>query len=205
MGEKIFTPFINVTNGLIKTALYAIEKPAAFLRLTTAGIAFISTTAHTSGILKNKSIPDKEKKFLVPQEIINGTISLITFFSIATSFEKFGELLVDKGIIISKTAKNIPQFKKGIAMLFSICGTVLAFNLITPLLKNPLTVLFQKITKSKEPVKKLDVTIPSLKINNNLSLTNTNPFKNFEISLQTGILPQKTNHIIHNLGLNITR
>jgi hypothetical protein len=174
---------------ITKSAKYALEKPAPFLRYTTFVIYLISMAAQGGGIVINKDIPKKEKNFLLLQELVNGALELATFMTIATGFENWGRKLAEKGIIVgSKVGKNAATFNKGVTMLFSIAGTVLAFNLVTPLLRNPIINLIQKISGKKAGPEKQELTkpiLPSLQINPNIKYNNTNPFKGFERTIQT--------------------
>ena len=187
-----------LSNIITKSAQWAMDKPAAFLRYTTAVIYLISTAAQSYGIVTNKDVPKKEKNFLLLQELVNGALELGTFLTIATGFENWGRNLVDKGVIIGeKVAKANPTFRKGVTMAFSIFGTVLAFNLVTPLLRNPIIHMIQKkFGKGKEMTEDLKTytqpILPSVGINNNFKFNNNNPFANFEKSIQTGKLPVRT-------------
>lgn len=185
-----------LSNLIEKSAKFALEKPAPFLRYTTAIIYMISTAAQSGGIIINKDLPKKEKNFLLLQEVINGVLELGTFMTIATGFEKFGRTLVDKGKIVgAEVAKNNPTFKKGVAMLFSIAGTIVAFNLVTPLLRNPIIHMIQKIAgKGKTDPKNVELTrpiLPNIKLNPTVKFNSHNPFANFQQSLHTNKLPSR--------------
>lgn len=163
---------------------YALDQPAPFLRYTTAVIYAISTAAQSGGLVINKSIPPEEKKFLLLQEIINGALELGTFLTIATGFENLGRKLVDKGVIVAaETAKANPAFRKGVAMAFSLFGTIVAFNLVTPLLRNPIAAVIQSKFMKKKIDDKQQLTrpmLPSYQLNSNVRVVNNNPFANFE-------------------------
>lgn len=185
-----------LSNFIAKSATYALEKPAPFLRYTTAVTYLISTAAQGGGIIINKDLPKKEKNFLLLQELINGALELGTFMTIATGFENLGRKLVDSGKVVgSEIAKNNPTFRKGVAMLFSIAGTIVAFNLVTPLLRNPIIALIQKFTgKGKTDKKNVELTrpiLPNLKLNPHLKFNTTNPFSNFQQSIHTNKLPSR--------------
>jgi hypothetical protein len=180
-------------NLIEKMSIYGIEKPAPFLRYTTAVIYAISTVAQAVGLKLNKDIPDNEKKFLMIQECVNGALELATFMTIATGFENLGKKLAEKGAIIGAEAakKNPVAFTKGVTMLFSIIGTIVAFNLVTPLIRNPLAAFLQKKMGTGPDKEQLTRPIlPSLKLDPQIKVNKTNPFNNFERVQTTGKLPK---------------
>ncbi|MGD9580199.1 MAG: hypothetical protein AB7V50_02400 [Vampirovibrionia bacterium] len=178
-----------LSNIISQTAKYAQDQPAPFLRYTTAAIYLISTAAQSAGIVGNKELPKKEKNFLLLQEIINGALELGTFMTIATGFESLGAKLVDKGLVVgTNLAKNQPGFKKGMAMLFSLVGTIVAFNLVTPLLRNPIIHLIQKITGKKNNTQNEELTkpiLPGINIVQKNHLNDINPFSQFESTMKS--------------------
>lgn len=184
-----------LSDWLTKSAQYALDKPAPFLRYTTFVIYLISMAAQAGGIVINKDIPKKEKDFLMLQEVVNGALELGTFMTIASGFEKLGKNLAEKGVIVgSQVGKNAAMFNKGITMLFSIIGTVLAFNLVTPLLRNPIINLIQKKFKKKVNTENQELTrpiLPSLKLNPEIKFNNQNPFAHFETAVQANKLPAR--------------
>lgn len=185
-----------LSNLIGKAAVYAKDNPAPFLRYTTAAIYLTSTAAQSSGIMINKEIPKKEKNFLLLQEIINGVLELGTFMTIATGFENLGGKLVDKGLIIgTELAKNQPAFRKGMAMLFSLVGTIVAFNLVTPLLRNPIINLIQKFSGKKNDPKTEELTkpiLPGAPLAQKGHFNQSNPFSQFEKTMKTGHLINKS-------------
>lgn len=184
-----------LSNLISKAAVFAKDNPAPFLRYTTAAIYTISTAAQSSGIMINKEIPKKEKNFLLLQEIINGVLELGTFMTIATGFETLGKNLVEKGLIVgTELAKNQPAFKKGMAMLFSLVGTIIAFNLVTPLLRNPIINMVQKFMGKKNDPKTVELTkpiLPGAPLAPKSQFSHSNPFGQFEKSMQTNQIPRK--------------
>ncbi|MEW5821046.1 MAG: hypothetical protein AB1782_12715 [Cyanobacteriota bacterium] len=180
---------------ITKSAKFALEKPAPFLRYTTFVIYLISMAAQGCGIVINKDIPKKEKNFLLLQELVNGALELATFMTIATGFENWGKKLAEKGIITgTQIGKNAATFNKGVTMLFSIIGTVLAFNLVTPLLRNPIINMIQKISGKKTSPEKQDLTkpvLPTLQVSPAIKYNANNPFANFEQTIRTNKIPPR--------------
>lgn len=184
-----------LSNAITNAASYAYNNPAQFLRYTAAGTYSLSTMMQAYGISKNKNIPEKEKSFLIPQELFNGALQLATFLTIATSLENWGRKLAQQGKIVAKTGvPNTPGFINGIAVAFSLIGTVLSFNLVTPLLRNPIAYYIQKKRAQKVDIETEFLTrpmIPSLRLNDSIKYNNSNPFTTFEMIHQTGCLPAK--------------
>lgn len=185
-------------NAITKAAVYAMDQPAPFLRYTAAGTYTLSTLVQAAGVAMNPKIPQKEKNFLIPQELINGALQLITFLTLATTLENWGKRLAEKGIIVASNAsQNGPTFIKGVAVLFSIVGTVLAFNVLTPLIRNPVAHYIQKKMGKKATPEQTDMTrpiIPAVRFSSGKVFSNTSPFAGFENSIQSGKLPVKVNY-----------
>ena len=60
----------------------------------------------TVAIVVNKKIPNKDKKFLIPQEVADGLVNTILFALFTRSFTKFGEKLVHSGRMATKELAN---------------------------------------------------------------------------------------------------
>lgn len=159
------------SNLISKFAEYNLDNPANFLKLTGAFGAFISCVCQTTALAINKSVPAKEKKFLIPQEITDGAINVSIYLVLASIFKGIGESLVDNAKIlpkylpeslrnpkeikrllevenlpkdIAKFADPIKRHKKGMAVLTSIVGSVIAANIVTPLIRNKIAAQVQK-------------------------------------------------------------
>lgn len=179
-----------LSNHLTNAAMYAYNNPAQFLRYTAAGTYTLSTLMQAGGIAKNKSIPEKEKSFLIPQELLNGALQLTTFLTLATSLENWGRKLAQQGKILAKAGvPNTPRFINGVAVAFSLIGTVLSFNLVTPLLRNPIAYYVQKKRGQKLDVEKQSLTEPLILasgFDHSIKYNNSNPFITFEKINQAG-------------------
>lgn len=139
LSQKLIDTFI------IKPAKFYMDKPAKFLTYSLGFLYGAGTVGQVIALMTDKKIPEKEKKFLIPQEIINGTLELGTYLLIATRCEKLFKTLASKGMIAVKGAQGVnPTFVKSMEVLGSLVGAVLTLNFITPILRNPITSFVQK-------------------------------------------------------------
>ena len=138
-----------VKKNIIKAAESCYKAPANFWQ--TAAITTISVyhLAQIAIVGMNKNTPKKEKAFLIPQEIIDGIINLITFVVFAASFKKIGRNLVKKGIIIPKE-RNKEIFTEEFATTTNLIGSLLAVNVVSPIIRNKLGADVQKIFIKKQ-------------------------------------------------------
>lgn len=169
---------------ITKQAKYALENRAKFLTLTLAILYASGTAGQAISLYTNKKIPEKEKRFLIPQEIVNGVLEVVTFLAIASRFEKWGKSLAEKGVIVGEgLAKGDAGFVKAVTVLFSLVGTILALDFVTPLIRNPLTILLQKHifkTKIEDKEQLTRPMLPSISLNTNIKFNPNNPFRYFE-------------------------
>jgi len=134
----------------------------------------LSCMAYTGAILFNKGIPSDQKKFLVPQELADGVINVSLFWLITSKFNKIGQKLVNEGKVLpnalkervleirAKHGKDLPletfekhlkesghigkfrEFQRSFPALISITGSVIAANIVTPIVRNFVASKFQK-------------------------------------------------------------
>ncbi|MCQ2957469.1 MAG: hypothetical protein MJ180_01045 [Candidatus Gastranaerophilales bacterium] len=102
LGKRIFTHFCQ----------QGIADRANFLKnVAVAGWA-LSSLAQTCAIIFNDKIPSKEKKFLIPQEIIDGIANVTLFWFISSKATDFGKkLILNKRILPKSIAKLTENFK----------------------------------------------------------------------------------------------
>ncbi len=105
---------MNIT-GITKNAIdwsarkYA-KNPATFMNVTTAACFSYLCLGEAVAIQTNKNIPEKQKKFMVPQAICEGLLNVGIILSVSTALQKMGSKLVQKGLILPK---GLPEnFKK---------------------------------------------------------------------------------------------
>jgi hypothetical protein len=174
---------------IAKLAEYDIKSHASLLKWTTLIIWACSLAAEVGTFAFNKKLPDKEKSFIIKQELTAGGISLAVMYLLADRFEKAGEWLVAHGKLLPKelpkqwrTEENLQKilngdqaflkkelkgdatwinklggFQKGVSVALGTLGTIIAFNLTTPLISNKIASYFQNKSLSAKPVSKPQV------------------------------------------------
>ena len=132
----------------------AIEKTGKFLRscvdnngmflfATAAAGWALASLAQTVGLITNKDIGKEEKKFLVPQEIMNGTFNIATYAAVTIP------IMGAASKIAQKKFPNSKQAVEGAKTLAAIAGGVISSNIITPILRNKSSVVIKKIMEEK--------------------------------------------------------
>lgn len=107
-----------------------VENNGTFLFGTAAASWILASTAQTIGLMANKDISKEEKKFLVPQEILDGTFNIATYAAVTCPLLKGAEALVKAKIPNNNAAVQ------GAKTLAAIAGGIISSNIITPLLRN---------------------------------------------------------------------
>lgn len=212
----------HVKNLVTRLATYAIDNPASFLKRTAAVNFSMGSVGLIIGMLINNKIPAKEKRFMIVQEGTEGVLDLGVFLGCATAFEKLGRWLVKtKKLVPHIENLTKEQVKDAITKFFAnpnnpginvlaeskirtwvkaaevgsgLLGTIIAFNIITPLIRNFTAsklekFIGEKMDKSqsyKGPV------LPAVKLNQPVAFNKNDPFAVFQSTLSTGKLPQKT-------------
>ncbi|EKE03568.1 MAG: hypothetical protein ACD_20C00183G0006 [uncultured bacterium] len=155
----------KLQNYAVRAAAYNMKNPSAFIKYTGAGANIFYYALQASAFAMSSSIPEKEKKFIVAQEVGEGIISTGIIIFLASKFEKFGEKLVDKAKILPEflpknlrnqesvkkiltsstehTAK-LKEFKGLIGIASGLAGIVLAYTVATPYLRNQFANFFNK-------------------------------------------------------------
>jgi len=66
--------------------------------LVTGALGWVlSSIAQATVVVFNKKISDDQKKFLIPQELADAGVNILSFIVLTRSCQKFGERLVEKG------------------------------------------------------------------------------------------------------------
>ncbi|MEW5819391.1 MAG: hypothetical protein AB1782_04310 [Cyanobacteriota bacterium] len=171
-------------NAISNIAQYAMKKPTMFLLWSTIVGYGISSVGEAVGIYFNKKIDKQERTYMAIQDVLEGVLKLGTFFTLALGLQKAGRGLVESGKIITKNPS--PMLAEGMATLGLIVGNILSFNLITPIVRNPLASLLQKkLFKTKLPdLEPYRISVPSAPLGQKLDVTSTNPFAPFEKRMQ---------------------
>lgn len=182
---------------------------ASLLKITAAIGWTLSALGQIGAILWNDKIPDKEKKFMIPQEALDAVINIGLFCFFTHGFEKLGKNLVKTGKIIPKAvfkdtnytkvikeveketnkklkdvlskkgslqnpqnAESLETFSDALTTLFSIGGSILASNIITPVARNFAASKYQAYRMKKEV--EIPETKPEIKIAAKQNPTKTN-------------------------------
>ena len=133
----------------------------------------LSAAAQVTAIAINDKIPKEKKAFMIPQEIADACVNILSFYlitctcqSIAKSLVKTGKLLpksirdhlaknkishLQKGFEVLKDGKLTPDLKdtykhfyNGVDVVGTTLGTILSCNLITPIVRNKIAASKQK-------------------------------------------------------------
>jgi len=112
-----------------------------------------ATFGQIAAVMFNKKIDSDQKKFLIPQEILDGAINILAFYTITASMKAVASRLVSTGkwsnqVIRDFVKKNPKGFKMG------ELSTNLA-NLIAPYIRNPLSAKEQKRSIAREQKKNI--------------------------------------------------
>lgn len=110
----------NLFKSFINHSYYEFgPNPAKMLIYTGVLGWFLSSAAQVSAIMFNKDIPKEAKWFLVPQEIGDGAINVLSFFAITSSIKAIASRLVSTGKIATPAirkflSENELTVKKGV-------------------------------------------------------------------------------------------
>jgi len=85
------------------------KDPAKMLLHTGAWGWILSSAAQITGVAINDKISSDEKKFLIPQEIADAAINILSFYTVTKYATKLGEKLVTTGKIINRPVRNFVE------------------------------------------------------------------------------------------------
>lgn len=165
-------------NKVAKLAEYDVLHHASLLKWTTLIIWACSLVAEVGTFAFNKKLPDKEKSFIIKQELTAGGINLAIMYLLADSFEKAGAWLVNKAKLLpeelpakfrteeavqkildkdvaflnsdTKWINKMGGFRKGVSVLAGTIGTIIAFNITSPFISNKIASYFQNKDLAKK-------------------------------------------------------
>ena len=155
------------------------ENPGTMLVHTGALGWILSSMAQVSAVVVNDKISPEQKSFLIPQEIADAFINIVSFYAITSSFKNLGSKLVSSGKISTKAIKSFLEkqnvtdkigklgfdiekldnfkdikgdykpFKNGVDVLASTVGSIVSCNYVTPILRNRFAAHEQKYAIAK--------------------------------------------------------
>jgi hypothetical protein len=121
-----------------------------FLTDTAAIGWFLASAANMCGVMFNKKIDPKDKKYLIPQEMADGITNVGLFYLLTNSLIKGSKKAFEKGVdsgFIKGIVKNTDAFntvKSGVGVAASLIGAVFCSNVLTPLVRNNYAASMQK-------------------------------------------------------------
>ena len=172
----------NVWNS-IKNSMYKQYGQNSGKMIIHAGAAawFLSSLAQITAVVFNDKIPSEQKKFLIPQEIADAAVNVVSFYLITSAIKNLGSKLVktgkwsNKGIRdfvgqkvkmgdmktdLSEKFKGNEEFYKvyspfnnGIDMITTTIGSVISCNIITPYARNYFGARQQKLSIAQDKMK----------------------------------------------------
>ena len=150
------------------------ENPGKMLVHTVVLGWILSAMAQVSAVVFNDKISKEQKSFLIPQEMADAAINIISFYVITSSFKNLASKLVSTGKLstvkiknyikskvanpseyIGKLSSNIEKdfpeikgdykaFKNGVDVVASTVGSIISCNIVTPILRNEYAAKRQK-------------------------------------------------------------
>lgn len=127
------------------------------------GCVAINSVVQCLGIAKNTEIPAEQKKFLIPQEALDGAFKVASNIPLVWAADKFISQPLAKNLLkemqkdaalLGKTNANEQLLKvaSGVGMGVTLLAGTASYSLITPFFRNTMANLFDKKAK-KDDVK----------------------------------------------------
>lgn len=105
--------------GIAKLAEFDIQNHARLLRWTTSIIWACSLMAEVGTFYFNKKLPDKEKGYIIRQELTAGGISLVLAFFASERLQYLGERMVRDGKLIPKELPEALKNKEALTKILA--------------------------------------------------------------------------------------
>jgi hypothetical protein len=139
----------------------------------------LSSMAQVFAIVLNDKIPKKQKLFLIPQEIADACVNILSFYVITQSCKAIAlkvvnsgrwlpssvkKFLTEKGVkdvgkrsfdvlkhgnLTDELALDFNEFRNGIDVIATTAGSILSCNIVTPVIRNQIAAHRQKTSLSK--------------------------------------------------------
>jgi len=143
------------------------DNNASFLFITAALGWVLASAAQTFGLIHNKELTKEDKKFLIPQELADGTANIAMYALVTTNLMKGAEKICKPGKngkpfinlkdstgqildystnmeLYAKTGRNL---KTGAAIL----GGIISTCILTPIVRNAFAAYMKKRSEAKTP------------------------------------------------------
>lgn len=134
----------------------------------------LSSLAQVCAIIINDKIPKEQKMFLIPQEVADAGVNIISFYLITQSFKGVALKLVNMGKLLpgsvkkfltennvknvgtksfdvlkdgnltENVAKDFNYFRNGVDVVATTIGSIISCNLVTPVVRNQIAANRQK-------------------------------------------------------------
>ena len=176
------TNFIGKAFNFFKDTMWAaVHKDAAKMLIGMGALGFaLSSMAQCYAIKTNDKIDNKKKGFLLRQEAADGAVNIGLFLAVTSSIWKLSDkILKSAGLLGNKTITealanpDLKQVISGGRIATTMIASVLACNVITPLIRN---LIAGKITACKDK-QELDSKLVLLNADKNMVMS---PFKDFD-------------------------
>ena len=134
MGNKLKSAFEFFKNTLWN----AMHKDAAKMLIGMGAVGFaLSSMAQCFAIKINEKISPRKKKFLISQEAADGLVNIGLYLGITSGVWKISDKILKKfGLLNVKNAGDLKQIKSGGRIATTMIASVIACNIITPLIRN---------------------------------------------------------------------
>lgn len=112
--------------------------------LIIVGKKLVASIFATRASLKNKEVPEEQRKFLAYQEIVNSALVIGLTLTLGRFLGTKGKDFVLKTERVGKWVKSLKpevaeDVKKGIDMLFTLGSAIFTYRVLVPFLSMPLT------------------------------------------------------------------
>ena len=134
----------------------------------------LSSAAQVAAIVINDKIPKEQKMYLIPQEIADAAVNIVSFYAITQTFSSVAKRIVTSGKLLPKSVKDwmsvkgllgkignstsdiykaglsasakkrLDMFKEGIDVIGTTAGSILSCNIVTPIVRNEIAANRQK-------------------------------------------------------------
>ncbi len=159
----------------------------------------LSSAAQVVAIIINDKIPKEQKMYLIPQEIADAGVNILSFYAITQTFKSVATKLVNtgkwlpgsvrkfldgKGLanvgkktfdvvkdgkLTSEIANKFTSFRDGIDVIATTIGSILSCNIVTPVIRNEIAA-----NRQKTGIAKLNTSSTDLS-----NVRNINPVSNY--------------------------